>query len=227
MLAAARRNGMVAYVLERELSHVLREVAAGTPVVALENHGLWWYPLWHYSVIVGYDLKRGDIVQHSGTEERKVIPLALFEFLWKADNRWAMVVVPPERLPATATERRYAEAVVALEKGGHTQNARTAYEAMLQRWPSSLVALMGSGNTAYAMGDLEAAEAAFRRAAAAHPDSVAALNNLAQALLARGRLDAALAAAERAVDLGGPLLPSTRATLEDIRNRRGTAPRAQ
>ena len=227
MLAAARRNGMVAYVLEPELSHVLREVAAGTPVVALENHGLKWYPLWHYSVLVGYDLERREAIQHSGRDARKVLPLGLFEFLWKTEGRWAMVAVPPGRLPVTASERRYAEAVVALEKSGHTRNARAAYEAMLKRWPSSLAGLMGSGNTAHALGDLERAETAFRQAATAHPDSAAALNNLAQTLLDRGKLDAALAAAERAVGLGGPLLPTARATLEGIRARQRTMTRVQ
>jgi tetratricopeptide (TPR) repeat protein len=138
-----------------------------------------------------------------------------------------MVAVPPGRLPVTASERRYAEAVVALEKSGHTRNAQTAYEAMLKRWPSSLVGLMGSGNTAHALGDLERAETEFRQAAAAHPNSVAALNNLAQTLLDRGKLDAALAAAERAVGLGGPLLPTARATLEGIRARQRTMTRVQ
>jgi tetratricopeptide (TPR) repeat protein len=78
---------------------------------------------------------------------------------------------------------------------------------------------MGWGNTAHALGDLETAEMAFRRAVTAHPESVAALNNLAQTLLDRGDVDAALAAAERAVRLGGPLLPTAQATLEGIRAR--------
>lgn len=219
MLAAARRNGMVAYVLEPELAHVLREVAAGTPVVALENHGVRWFSRWHYSVIIGYDLERQEVMQHSGRDARKVLPLGLFEFLWKTDGRWAMIVAPPGRLPATASETRYAGAVAALEKVGQTRNAQVAYDAMLKRWPTSLAGLMGSGNTAHALGDLERAEAAFRQAAAAHPNSVAALNNLAQTLLDRGKLDAALAAAERAVGLGGPLHPTARATLEGIRTR--------
>ena len=227
MLAAARRNGMVAYVLESELSHVLREVAAGTPVVTLENHGVRWYPRWHYSVMVGYDLQRQEAIQHSGRRARVVIPLGLFEFLWKTDGRWAMVVVPPDRLPATASETRYAEAVAALERSGHTRQAKLAYETMLTRWPASLVALMGRGNTAHALGDLETAEIAFRQAATTHPESVAALNNLAQTLLDRGNVDAALAAAERAVRLGGPLLPTARATLEGIRARQREMSRVQ
>jgi hypothetical protein len=219
MLAAARRHGMVAYLLEPDLVHLLREVAAGTPVIALENYGLSWFPLWHYSVLVGYDLQRREAIRHSGLKPRELIPLGLYENLWLREGRWAMVVVPPDRVPATASEQRYAEAIVALEKTGQTRHAHTAYAALVKRWPSSLAGLMGLGNTAHALGDLAGAEAGFRQATLAHPDSVPALNNLAQTLLDRGKFDDALAAAQRAVGLGGPLLAAARATLEEIRTK--------
>src|SRR5665647_1957756 len=47
MLAAARRNGAVAYQLAPELNDVLHEIAAGTPVVVLQNLAFSWYPVWH------------------------------------------------------------------------------------------------------------------------------------------------------------------------------------
>jgi Peptidase_C39 like family/Tetratricopeptide repeat len=219
MLAAARRNGMVAYVLQPDLGHVLLEVNAGTPVITLENHGVALYPVWHYAVAIGFDLQGGDLIRHSGTVERKRTPLSVFEYYWRAEGRWAMVAVPPERVPVTATESRYAEAVIALEKAGQVQRAAIAYQAMLRRWPSNLVALMGLGNTAHAQGDLALAEASFRQAAAAHTGAVAAHNNLAQTLLERGKLEEARAAAERAVSLGGPLNARAQATLDAIRNR--------
>ena len=81
---------------------------------------------------------------------------------------------------------------------------------------------MGLGNTAYALKDLETAESAFKRATENHPDAPAAFNNLAQVLVDRGKIDSALAAAERAVSLGGPLLPTTQATLEEIRKQAKT-----
>ena len=219
MLAAARRNGRVAYLLAPELTALLREVAAGTPVIVLENFGAPFYPLWHYSVVIGYDLERSEIIRHSGKHERTPGALRLFEFFWQKENRWAMVAVPPERVPVTATEPRYAGAVVALEKAGQPRAARSAYESMLKRWPASLAALMGAGNTAYVLGDLASAETRFREATAAHPASVPALNNLAQTLLDRGKIDEARVMAERAVALGGPLLARTRATLETIQTR--------
>jgi len=71
--------------------------------------------------------------------------------------------------------------------------------------------------------DLPTAEAAFRRAAAEHPDSAAPLNNLAQVLAERGALGEALQAAEHAVSLGGPLLSTTRSTLDEIRSKTPSA----
>lgn len=216
MLAAARRNGKVAYVLEPKLGDVLLEVNAGVPVITLEDRGTVLFPLWHYSVVLGFDLHRGDILRHSGAQERAASPLSLFEYFWRAAGRWAMVATPPHHVPVTATESRYADAVIALEKTGQMQPAAQAYDAMLKRWPGSLTALMGRGNTAHALGDLAMAEAMFRRAAATHAGVVAAYNNLAQTLLDRGKLDEARAAAEHAVSLGGPLRPRAQETLDGI-----------
>ena len=216
MLVAARRNGMVAYELEPELGDVLREIAAGTPVIVLENYGFGPLPAWHYAVAVGFDLEAGEIIRRSGLRPRQAMPFPVFEYVWKSEGYWAMVAVPPGRVPATATEARYARAVVALEKSGQARNAHAAYGALLGRWPSSLAGLMGLGNTAYALKDFGAAESAFRAAAREHPGSAAAFNNLAHVLAERGKLDEALGAAERAVSLGGPLQASARATLEEI-----------
>ena len=223
MLVAARRNGMVAYELAPKLEDVLREVAAGTPVIVLENYGFRVWPVWHYAVVVGYDLEAGEIIRRSGLKPRQTMPFPVFEYVWKDEGYWAMVAVPPGRVPATATEERYASAVAALEKSGQLKNAQVAYEAMLKRWPSSLAGMMGRGNTAYALKDPAAAEAAFRRATQEHPDAVAALNNLAYVLAERGKLDEALATAEHAVALGGPLQGAARETLEEIRRKAGLA----
>jgi tetratricopeptide (TPR) repeat protein len=219
MLVAARRNGLVAYALEPKLTDVLREIAAGTPVISLENYGWRIWPKWHYAVLVGYDLDKGELIRRSGLTARQVMPFEVFEYVWSTDGHWSMVAVPPDRMPVTATEARYGSAVIALEKAGNVKSARIAYDTMLKRWPGSLVGLMGRGNTAYALKDLATAESAFREASERHPDSTSAFNNLAHVLADRGRLDEAIVAAERAVSLGGPLLPSAQATLEGVRRK--------
>jgi Flp pilus assembly protein TadD len=75
---------------------------------------------------------------------------------------------------------------------------------------------MGAGNTAYALGDLAAAEKAYRNAALTHPDSADAWNNLAQVLHERGLQAEARQAGERAVALGGPRVELYRSTLSAI-----------
>ena len=222
MLVAARRHGLVAYQLDPKLTDALREIAAGTPVIVLENYGVRLFPKWHYAVLVGYDLDKGEIIRRSGLTPRQVMPFYVFEYVWSTDGYWSMVAMPPDRVPVTADEKRYGNAVIALERIGQVKSANTAYSAMLGRWPDSLVAQMGRGNTAYALKDLAAAEDAFRGAARAHPDATAAFNNLANVLAERGKLEEALAAAEHAVSLGGPMLPSAQATLEDVRRKSET-----
>jgi len=225
MLAATRRQGLIAYELAPQLTDVLRETAAGTPVVVLENYGVRIFPIWHYAVIIGYDLERREIIRRSGLKRRQTMPFGVFEYVWKDEGRWAMVALPPDRVPVTATETRYADAVIALEKSGQARNAHIAYGALLKRWPANLAGQMGLGNTAYALQDIETAEAAFVRATQEHPEAAAAFNNLAQVLAERGKITAALAAAERAVSLGGPLLATTQATLNDIQQKAAANPR--
>ena len=217
MLAAARRFGLTAYRLAPRLADLLQEVADGTPVIALQNLAFEFAPLWHYAVVVGYDLPREEIILRSGTTHRLVMTLSNFERTWTRGGSWAMVTLPPERLPVTATEDRYVVAVAALERVA-PEAARRAYGAALERWPGNLLAHIGQGNAAYAMRDLSGAEAAYREALRRHPGAADAWNNLAQTLLELRRRDEALAAAQRAIDIGGPRLAEYRATLKAARS---------
>jgi tetratricopeptide (TPR) repeat protein len=222
MLAATRRNGMLAYELAPALADLITEVAAGNPVVVLENFGVPISPLWHYAVVVGYDIDAGELILRSGLKRRETMPLALFERLWSHGDYWAMLALPPSRLPATATEFRYLSAAQALEKSGQLKTAKSAYLTLLTRWPQSLTGRMGLGNTAYALGEMGEAEQAFRQAALDHGQSAPAFNNLAQTLADQGKYPEALDAARQAVRLGGEWLATSRATLDEIEKKAGT-----
>jgi len=215
MLAAARRHGLVSYRLAPALGDLLQEVAGGTPAIVLQNLAVGFAPLWHYAVVIGYDLPREEIILRSGTTSRAVMKLGTFERTWARGEHWAMLALAPERLPATADEDRYVAAIAALERVAPGA-ARRAYSAASERWPGNLAARIGLGNAAYAMRDLPGAEAAYREAIRRHPGAADAWNNLAQALLELQRRHEALAAAQRAVDIGGPRLAQYRATLRAI-----------
>ncbi|MDP3865311.1 MAG: tetratricopeptide repeat protein, partial [Rhodoferax sp.] len=85
--------------------------------------------------------------------------------------------------------------------------AQQAFAAALQRWPDDRAALLGAGNTAYALGQHEAAAKAYRQTVLKHPDFADGWNNLAQVLMALNRHAEASQAIARAVALGGSRLP--------------------
>lgn len=200
MLAAARRNGRLA-VPVRTLPDMLAELAAGHPVLVLQNLGLEIAPVWHFAVAVGYDLAARQVVLHSGVEEGQNLSLDTFEHSWNRAGQWALVVLPPDRLPATATATSVVLAAAGLERVGLAGAAAQAYEAVLARWPDSLGAAIGLGNARYAQNDRAGAEAAFRQAVDRHPHAAAGWNNLAHVLLEDGQESEARMAADMALRL--------------------------
>ncbi len=224
MLAAARRHGMVSYVLLPRMEDMLREIAAGNPVIVLQDLGIW--PIteqWHYAVAVGYDLVEGELILRSGERKRQVLPLGVHEYVWRRSDYWAMVAVPPGRIPATADEATWLAAVAAFERVD-ARGARTAYAALRDRWPGNVEAMIGLANAHHAAGDLKGAEAALRGALARRPDSVVVLNNLAQTLSDQGRHAEALPFAERAAASGGPFAAAARQTRDLVRARMARKP---
>jgi len=219
MLAAPRRYGMVSYQLRARFEDLLREIAAGHPVVVLQDYGVWPFTLWHYAVVVGYDYEAGEVVLRSGEKHRLAMPFAVLEYTWKESDYWAMVVLPPGRLPVTAVEERYLPAVTAMARVAGPHAAESAYEAFLGRWPDNLGAGVGLANARHAQKKFPQAEAVLRPLAERHPQSVVVLNNLAQTLSDEGRNDEALQWIERAAALGGPLSTAVQETRELILRR--------
>jgi tetratricopeptide (TPR) repeat protein len=216
MLAAGRRNGAVSMTIPPRLESLLTEVAAGHPVTVLQNLSLPLFPLWHYALVIGYDLDQAEVILRSGTTERLVMPMSTFQHTWARSDYWGMVALPAGRMPATVEEATAVDALVAFEKVTDAGRSRKAYEAALQRWPNNIVLQLGLGNAAYAAGDRVAAAAAFRAATQAHPDSAPAFNNLATVLSELGEFERARQAAEKAVVLGGPWRDAAHATLRAI-----------
>ncbi|WP_310452109.1 PA2778 family cysteine peptidase [Sulfuritalea sp.] len=182
MLAAPRRYGKLSYPLAPRFDDLLREVAAGNPVLVLQDTGVGFITNWHYAVVVGFDYSAGELYLRSGETRRLAVPFTVFEYTWKKSNYWAMLTLPPGRIPVTATEPAYLAAVAALERVAEPDASLAAYSAALQRWPDNVTASIGLANRHYARGDLEQAEAVLRRAHIRHPDSVAVINNLAHTL---------------------------------------------
>jgi len=199
MLAGARRQGVVATVIPGQLEAVLRELAAGHVVVVLQNLGLSFAPLWHYAVVVGYDLDTDQVLLRSGTRRRATMPLRTFEHTWARSGFWAFVALPPGTWPVTAQADAVVEAAIGFERSATPVQALQSYDSALRRWPDQLPLAIGLGNAAHAMGDKRRAVQVFRVAAEQHGNA-AAWVNLATVLLELGEREAAITAAQRALN---------------------------
>jgi tetratricopeptide (TPR) repeat protein len=219
MMAAARRHGRLAAELPPRLEAVLREVSNGLPVIVLQNLSLPIAPVWHYAVVIGFDLERAEIVLHSGPNAGQRLPLQVFERTWARGGYWAMVATAPSRLPATVAPTDLLAAAAALERV-QPAAAFVAYAALTERAPQLANAWFGLGNTAVAADDLAKARAAFERSVQIDPGHADAWNNLAHVLLALRLPGPARAAAQQAVALGGPRLPRYLSTLTEAEQAR-------
>ncbi|WP_342618088.1 PA2778 family cysteine peptidase [Rhodoferax sp. GW822-FHT02A01] len=217
MLAATRQRGLLAYRLQPNLKDLLAEVAAGHPVLVFQNVSLPIYPVWHYAVVIGYDLKRNTITLHSGETASMEMSLFAFERTWERGNYWSMLALPAGLLPATADLPSLARSAADLE-AQQPQVALATYNAALARWPGDANLLLGQGNSEYALGQIPVAIQAYRAAVQARPDFADAWNNLAQAQLDAGNRVAAAQAIAEAVKLGGARLAQYQALQTQIQS---------
>jgi hypothetical protein len=215
MVARGRRYGLLVYPLHGDYDAIVEEVAAGNPVLVLQNLGYDWAPRWHYSVVIGYDLARDIVVLRSGDDMAREIGAGLFLKTWERAGRWSAVMMPPDQLPATARERRFLLSASDLEQVGELEAAARAYSRAMSAWPDSAEARFGAANVAYATGRYDRAVDLFQAYLELRPRSAAGWNNLAFSLLHQCCARPALAAVRCAQSLE-PGNPAYRDSLEEL-----------
>ena len=186
MAVTARRYGMLPYPLNPEFSDLLTEIAAGNPVVVLQNLGFDWWPQWHYAVVIGYDITNNELILRSGTTKRWQTTFTTFENTWNRADNWALVILPAGRVAETASIAAYLKSAYAFEQTGLELQALDAYRAATVAWPDDTSSWQALGNMAYKAGNNDEAVAALLKASSLSPDDVAAWNNLAYALHMNG-----------------------------------------
>lgn len=218
LIAATRTHGRLPYILAPTLEALVTEVAAGRPVLVLENRLLRSMPVWHYAVVIGYDRANEQVILRSGTTEREVISTWQFQRRWGLADRWALLPLEPGEIPARPDLERYMTAAAGLEATGKADAAAAAYERAQSVWPQAALPWLGMANLHHARGDLEAAQRAYVEAIERDPANVAARNNLAETLAQRGCATDARREIARATELarGSSLAEAVAATAHRI-----------
>ncbi|WP_313243199.1 PA2778 family cysteine peptidase [Stutzerimonas nitrititolerans] len=185
MVAAARAHGLLVYPLQPKLETLLTEVAAGNPVLVLQNLAFDRWPQWHFAVVVGYDLAEQQIILRSGTTRRWVGSFRQFERSWVKGNRWAVLTLESDHLPASAQETVWLAAASDLEQTGRVDTAQRAYQTAGEHWQSGLP-WFALANNRYNAGERFAAEQALRTSLERDARFAPGWFNLSQVLAERG-----------------------------------------
>lgn len=207
LAAQARSYGLLAYPLEPTLEALFAEVAAGNPVLVLQNQGLRWLPQYHFAVLVGYDVRRSELILRSGKFRRKVVALKTFNATWRRAGAWALAIVSPDGPPVTAVSAKFLQAAADLEQLGQLDAAEQGYLAAARHWPEDGAALaaLGLANIAYARGNFSRARDWLVASLATDPLTADNWNNLAYILI---KLQC-FGAAEKAVQCASSLQPQS------------------
>lgn len=213
VIAAARRHEMLPYALAPSMLDIFTEIAAGNPVLILQNLSFEWYPQWHYAVVVGYDIDRQEITLRSGTTRRWTTPFKVFERTWQRAQFWALAMVPVGEIPKTAKPLPYLKTAYAFEETGHPVLALKAYRAASRRWPDVVDTWLTLGNMLLHRQNWSEAVQAFSTATRLEPESSIGWNNLAYALHGYGCSDQA----KRALQCGLKTAPDDENLLDSWR----------
>ncbi|MBB3229587.1 PA2778 family cysteine peptidase [Halomonas stenophila] len=204
MLATVRRQGMIPFRLPGAFGALLEELAAGHPVVVMQNLALPAWPLWHYAVAIGYDLPDESLILHTGMTPGRAVDFARFDATWARSDRWAFVALPPGELPASLDADAATRAIADFEAARGSRAALPAWQALAERHPTAAMVQFALGNAHHSTGDRPGAMAAYRAATAADPELAPAWLNLGLLASREGDLQMARRALARAAALPGP-----------------------
>ena len=191
MLVQTRVRGRIGYQIPPTSEALQQELAAGHPVLVLQNNGLSWIPVWHYAVVVGAPedqvlrLRSGPYANHD-------LPARKFMNTWRRSAYWAMVALPPDELPVSLAPEDVLAAIEAAATVLAPAAVRDALDSAIIRWPTQAGFHFALANLDYTAGMLQRSADGFRSALQLDPVDLAARNNLAWVLSELGELDQAM-----------------------------------
>ncbi|WP_162299964.1 PA2778 family cysteine peptidase [Kineobactrum sediminis] len=213
LVAASRRAQRLPFILTATPQALFTELAAGHPVLVLQNLAISALPQWHYAVVVGYDPQRQRVLLRSGTQERRWESYTRFMASWRRGAYWAMAILPPGQLPASISADSAAIEIARNEPLLAPDTTLQAWEGALARWPDHPDIVFGTANARRQADALPSAAHLYNRLLEHNPAHLAARNNFADLLLHAGCPHAAQAIIAPALATTANLPPAIAATL--------------
>lgn len=219
MKATARHYGLIPYEINPNIAAVLTEVSNNRPVLVLFNLGLDSLPVWHYSVVTGFNKASKEIFLAGTNNNQTWMTFDEFERFFQRGGSWAIVALKPPLLPVASSEQEIVTAIADMAQVGYKDQAKQTATNYVKQHPLSFLGAMMVANINYDMQDYLNATAEYKRALVLKPNDPIVLNNLAQSLLKENKLSEAKQYALAAVKEGGKFLVEHQATLEAINHK--------
>ncbi|EWH10866.1 hypothetical protein DS2_06231 [Catenovulum agarivorans DS-2] len=135
MTAATRKNGLLAYSVNGSLEQLVQLVHDNIPVIVLQNLSVEWQPLWHYAVVIGFDIPRKKIIMHSGTNQARAVDMAVFERTWRRADYWLLAPLTIEKNSQALEPLTYLTAAHDFSKVKQHSHAVNFLQQAIINWP--------------------------------------------------------------------------------------------
>ncbi|MFT4937159.1 MAG: tetratricopeptide (TPR) repeat protein [Paraglaciecola sp.] len=204
MIASARQNGLLAYAGRGSLSQLLGLAKDNIPVIVLQNNSISLFPMWHYAVVIGYDLAAESIILHTGETKAHRLKLATFERTWQRANYWFLAAIPGSVSSQHFDKFIYTKAAQDLLSTGQINSGLIAMQRASQEWTDYWLPYFLLGNHYLATSFKSAVnwyKKGYQLAQTGAQTQVSYLNNYAYALAKLGCKDKANSLIEQALAL--------------------------
>jgi tetratricopeptide (TPR) repeat protein len=200
MVAATRQQGYLAYAQQGSLEQLLSLVSEDIPVVVLQNVSIPWYPMWHYALVIGYDLEKQELLMHSGDMAKRKVAFKVFERTWQRGKFWFLAAVPAGRSSEYFEPFIYASAAQDLLAVGQVSAGLSALVAATKQWPEYWLPYFLLGNH-FLANHLVQANYWYQRGYEYGKTETSLLNNYAYVLHTLGCHEQALGQIDEAISL--------------------------
>jgi len=216
MKATARHYGLIPYEIKKSLKSVLNEISNDTPVLVLFNLGLQLYPVWHYSVVTGFDKMGQKIFISAPKGDETWMTFDEFDTFFERGGSWAVVMLKPPSLPVSADETEVIKAILDMYDIGAKELAKQAAISYKSNNPLSFLGVVTLANICFLEADFENASFLYKQALELKPQDPVVLNNLAGSLLGQNKPLEARKYAVEALNIGGVFAEQYKNTLDEI-----------
>ena len=220
------------YLLPGSLDALLRELAAGQPVLVLLNPGFFLVLRWHYALAIGYDAVNEEMILHSGRERASHMQLTPFLNGWA---RWQLgnAGVAGAAFTGVCQCGSNAQRGIALEQAGGINWLLRCTRPQWRAGRRRMSCGFGLSNVRYRLTQPAAARSGVAFTLQLKPAAAPARLNLVELLLEQRRkpealvlLDGGRRAGARADRISGRCAGAWRSPTEQLRSLSGAALRA-